>query len=156
MKHLITVIAILMVSLTAAMAQTTTSVEKAVRFRATQNNDVVKTNSVSMQIKTDVQQASIEVSSLQHLSSSQLEESGAFIWNSNALQLKELGAFPWNRNVLQLKELGGFLWNDNAINLQELGGFVWNDNAINLQELGGFVWNDNSTQLKELGAGRKF
>jgi hypothetical protein len=169
MKRLIIVAGFLMVFLSAGvLAQTADNVEKAVRFRATQNNTVVETKTESAGTNSDEQMASAEMISLKHRSSVQVETLYIFSPNTDVTQC--VVGWSGDRNTEQLEELGpryavGWLGGLNTAQLEELGpryavGWLGGDfNTAQLEELGpryapGWSIILNTAQLEEPGPPR--
>lgn len=166
MKRLIIIVAILMVCLSSTFAQTTSNVEKAVRYRVQKDTSKVETQAKTYLMNVAEQAKASCV--LQNNSSAQLEELGprrwanCWSWGGNTTQLEELGpryAIGWSfgGNATQLKKLGfrdAHRWADCW-----LGGGL--PNTTQLKELGSrprwwdLAWFFNTTQLEELGAIRQ-
>ena len=81
MKGIVAVLGILMVSLTAGFAQTAENVEKALRYRAGENNTAVVVKSETTELNAETPEVSVENVFLQQRSAAQLEELGGFSWN---------------------------------------------------------------------------
>jgi hypothetical protein len=159
MKRSIIIVGILMICLSSAFAQTTSNVEKAVRFRAAQKDVTVEVKSEAIEQKSETAVCSVEPFSMKLRSSNQLEELGlrgapryVLGWLPNSKQLQELGPrYKW-WNVAQLEELGGgatrylLIWSigglPNTTQVKELGPRypIWwmgCPNAPQLEDLGG-------------------
>lgn len=158
MYRLITVIAILMVSLTAGMAQTVNQVEKAVRYRTTAEKAELNAKATDEQLNIHSQKIVMDKAVLENNAGAQLDElgpravCGQDIW-CNTEQLNELGGFHWEQSTAKLKELGPNPFGTNMPQLNELGGFHWEQSTAELKELGISHLQSHSGQLDELGCG---
>ncbi|MFQ5771398.1 MAG: hypothetical protein ACE5HX_12730, partial [bacterium] len=75
-------------------AQSTSNVEKAVRFRASQVQSTNVVQTTPQKMNSEKETSSLNVTALPNHSSAQLEELGtryAVAWSRNAAQLQELG-----------------------------------------------------------------
>ena len=96
MTHRILLIAMVLVTFGGnGLAETPPSIEKAVRFKATDVSDSVASTTPST-ASPDGDRIRSHVLSSRLDASTQRTELGSFQWNSNAGQIQELGGFSFN------------------------------------------------------------